>query len=154
MQTRAETSSAPLRAAITDRAVTATILIADNDDAVVLAIKTRLRSQGYHCLTAQTGAQALAIFRTEHVDLIISDLNMPAGDGVSLASTVRQSSDIPIIFITGFRDGFRRSLRSVPNVTIVEKPFDSRTLLELVEASLPVDSQPTQLDDTTDKESI
>jgi two-component system, OmpR family, response regulator MtrA len=147
MHAHAETSPAPLRSAVADRAVTATILIADNDDAVVLAIKTRLRSQGYHCLTAQTGAQALAIFRTERVDLIISDLNMPAGDGVSLASTVRQSSDIPIIFITGFRDGFRRSLRSVTNVTIVEKPFDSRTLLELVEASLPVDAQPTQTDD-------
>lgn len=112
------------------------ILIIDNDEDMVAAITTRLENMGYQCVTAGTGAQGIAAFDEQHVDLVITDLNMPAGDGVVLARTLRRKSDVPIIVITGFRIEYRRELRSIPNVTLIEKPFDSNALIDLVETAL------------------
>ncbi len=112
------------------------ILIIDNDEGVVQALAIRLRSNGYECATATTGAQGLSAFESEPSDLIISDLNMPAGDGIVLASSIRKHSDVPIIFVTGFQDDFRRRLRNIQNVTVFRKPFDMNDLLEIIEAEL------------------
>lgn len=114
----------------------ATILIVDNDDGLTSALSKRLTAHGYRCITACSGAQAASLFQTQDVHLVITDLNMPAGDGVTLATDLRRKSRVPIIFVTGFRDAFRRVMRSVRDVTILQKPFDPDTLLSLVEASL------------------
>lgn len=112
------------------------ILIIDNDEGVVHALAVRLTHCGYACATATSGSQGLSMFRDQPADLVISDLNMPAGDGVSLASSLRKHSDVPIIFITGFQDEYRRRLRAIDNVTVFRKPFDTQDLLEIVEAEL------------------
>lgn len=112
------------------------ILIIDNDEGVVAAITARLESMGYQCVTAGTGAQGIAAFRDQDIDLVITDLNMPAGDGVTLARTLREKSDVPIIIVTGFHDEYRSELCSIPSVTLMEKPFDSNQLIDLVEADL------------------
>ena len=113
-----------------------TILIIDNDEGMVAAITARLESIGYCCVTAGSGAQGVAAFRDNDIDLVVTDLNMPAGDGLTLARTLRKSSDVPIIIVTGFHDEYRRELRTLRNVTLMEKPFDSRQLVELIEADL------------------
>ena len=84
-----------------------TILIIDNDGGMVAAISTRLESMGYRCVTAGTGGQGIAIFREQTIDLVITDLNMPAGDGITLTRTLRETSEVPIIIITGFHDDVR-----------------------------------------------
>ena len=111
----------------------ATILIIDNDEGMVAAICARLESMGYRCVTAGTGAQGIAAFREQSIDLVITDLNMPAGDGITLAQTLRESSDVPIIIITGFHKEYRRELRSISNIKLVQKPFDSNQFVDLVE---------------------
>jgi DNA-binding response OmpR family regulator len=115
---------------------TPVILIIDNDDGVVHALATRLESAGYTCVRAGTGAQGLAAFKAKPIDLVITDLNMPAGDGVMLAREIRKTSLVPIIVVTGFREDFKRGMRGLENVAVLDKPFDSSTLLELVEAEL------------------
>ncbi|MEZ6235735.1 MAG: response regulator [Phycisphaerales bacterium] len=120
---------------------TPTILIIDNDDGLVAALRVRLESMGYRCRGASTGAQGIAAFLEHDVDLVISDLNMPGGDGVGLARNVRARSDVPIIIITGFRDEFRRELRAIPRVTTLQKPFAFEALRDLVEAELLVSGQ-------------
>lgn len=112
------------------------ILIIDNDEGLVAAIAARLESMGYPCVMAGTGAQGIAAFREQDIDLVITDLNMPAGDGVVLARTLRETSDVPIIIVTGFRKEYRDEVRSIPNVTLMEKPFESNQLIDLVEADL------------------
>lgn len=112
------------------------ILVIDNDEGMVAALTARLEHAGYECATAGCGRQGLATFREGGVDLVISDLNMPAGDGVTLVRAIRETSDVPVVIVTGFQDEFRRQLRVIPNVTIVRKPFAADELLELVEADL------------------
>ncbi len=112
------------------------ILIIDNDEGMTTALAARLEHAGYCCDTASCGAQGLARFKAGDVDLVITDLNMPAGDGVALCHTLRRTSDVPIIIITGFQAEYRRELRGIRHTTVVRKPFDSAQLLELIEADL------------------
>ena len=113
-----------------------TILIVDDDEGLRTAIAVRLASSGFRCITAGTGAQGLAEFSNGGIDLIVSDLNMPSGDGVSFAEAVRQTSEVPIVFVTGFKDDFKRRVRSVQNIVTLRKPFDGRELAALIGAIL------------------
>lgn len=113
-----------------------TVLIIDNDEGMVAAIQIRLESMGYRCVTAATGAQGIAAFREQNIDVVITDLNMPTGDGITVARTLRAMSGVPIIVVTGFHDEYQRELRATPNITLMEKPFDFDHLLDLLETDL------------------
>ncbi len=125
-----------------------TILLIDNDPDLIDALHTRLEGEGYACVTAESGAQGLARFDEGEINLVITDLNMPGGDGVSFLTRLRRTSDVPAIVITGFRDDFRRELRGVSNVTTLRKPFQTQSLVSLIEAELTLntggDAEPTR----------
>ena len=114
----------------------ATILIVDNDPDLRRVISLRLSRAGYSCVEAGTGAQALSEWRRRSFDVVVSDLNMPSGDGIALADALQRDEAVPIIFITGFREDFKRPLRRVNNVSLLEKPFDPSVLIDLIEATL------------------
>ncbi len=113
-----------------------TILIADDDSSVTTALSVRLGAEGHRCITARTGAEALACFDGESPDLVICDLHMPDGDGATLAECIRKTSSVPIILISGVREEFRRRLRRIPDVSFLRKPFLTNEVLELVDAAL------------------
>ncbi len=113
-----------------------TVLVIDNDEDLTRALAIRLSSSGFRCLTAASGTEGVARFHGDTVDLIVSDLNMQDGDGVELAETIRRTSEVPIIFVTGFRDDFKRRLRCIQNVTTLRTPFKSQELINLIAAAL------------------
>ncbi len=113
-----------------------TILLIENDEPLSTALATRLGHEGYRVLVAHSGAQGVTTFQEHHIELIITDLNMPAGDGAEVARSIRRQSDVPIIVITGFRSAYARKLRAIPNVSILEKPFQWQSLAELIEAHM------------------
>lgn len=112
------------------------ILVVDNDPDLRRAVSLRLQGLGYGCVEAGTGAQAIEWLRRRSFDVVVSDLNMPCGDGIVLADALQKGSRTPIVFMTGFRDEYRRQLRHVDDATVLEKPFDFETLAQLVEAAL------------------
>jgi two-component system response regulator GlrR len=114
----------------------ATVLVVDNDPDLRRVISLRLSNAGYFCVEAGTGAQALGEWRQRSFDVVVSDLNMPGGDGIALADALQRDEVVPIIFITGFREDFKRKLRRVSDVTVIEKPFDPTVLIDLIEATL------------------
>ena len=114
----------------------ANILVVDNDPDLARVISVRLSRAGHHCVTAVSGAQALAEWQQRSFDIVITDVNMPGGDGIALADALQRSEAVPIIFLTGFKHEIAKRLRTVKNVTVLEKPFDHAMLLEIVEATL------------------
>ena len=83
-----------------------TILIADDEADLKNALKFEFTRKGYNVLQAGNGAEALNVIRTNKVDIVISDIRMPNGDGIGLLDAVRKADPgLPVlIFMTGFAD--------------------------------------------------
>ncbi len=81
----------------------AKILLVDDDPVMRELASAKLTEVGYDPIVAENGAEALAKIRTTHIDLVISDIEMPIMDGFQLTRSIRRDravSDIPIIVIT------------------------------------------------------
>ncbi|MCR9075063.1 MAG: response regulator [bacterium] len=117
-----------------------TILVADDDPTILLAISCRLENEGYRVFTTQDGYQALAIARREHPDLMILDINMPAGSGVSVQQRIQAIEEItvpPVIYITG-NELTQATVDQAEHQSarIIKKPFDAGELLATVSETL------------------
>ena len=117
-----------------------TILIADDDPTILIAISSRLENEGYRVFTTQDGYQALAIARREQPDLMILDIHMPAGSGVSVQQRIKAIEEFTVpsvIYITGkeiTEDTVEQVHRQAAR--IIKKPFDTGELLATVSESL------------------
>jgi signal transduction histidine kinase len=82
-----------------------TILCVD-DEAVALSVrKSLLERAGYHVLSALTADQALQIFRTNHIDVVVSDHLLPGATGTEMACTMKLARpEVPILLLTGVVD--------------------------------------------------
>ena len=112
------------------------VLLIDNDDGVVHAIATRLTHLGCICVPANTGLQGLSQFKYGGVDLVITDLNMPSMDGAEFIRNIRKISNVPVIVVTGFRQAFEEQLQGLTGVSVLEKPFPTQDLIDLVTTEL------------------
>jgi DNA-binding response OmpR family regulator len=76
------------------------ILIAEDEEDLRFIISNQLREEGYEVFEAADGMQALEIFRKQEIHIGLFDIMMPKLDGISLMKKIRESSNIPIIFLT------------------------------------------------------
>ncbi|MGZ3536384.1 MAG: response regulator, partial [Thermodesulfobacteriota bacterium] len=65
------------------------ILIADDEEIICAVLSQRLTREGYSCVTAHNGKDALNHFYKEKFSLIISDIRMPEMDGLTLLQNVK-----------------------------------------------------------------
>jgi two-component system KDP operon response regulator KdpE len=76
------------------------VLVVDDEKSLRDFVRKNLEIRGYTVLTASNGLEALAIFNTERVDLVILDIMMPHLDGLETTRRIRQTSIVPIIILT------------------------------------------------------
>jgi two-component system alkaline phosphatase synthesis response regulator PhoP len=77
------------------------ILLAEDEEHLLEAIKLNLELEGYKVSTANNGKKALQIFKEERFNLVILDVMMPEIDGFVVAETIRlENSEVPIMFLT------------------------------------------------------
>ncbi len=77
-----------------------TLLICDDDPAIVDAIAIYIKAEGYDALKAYNGAEALQILKQHEVHLVLLDWMMPIMDGISVLHKIRETSNIPVIMLT------------------------------------------------------
>jgi len=79
-----------------------TILIIDDDKAVLGLFTQALENNGYSVVQAADGREGLRLFEVAPTDLVITDIMMPEMDGLELIPKLRKKSpDLPIIAISG-----------------------------------------------------
>jgi DNA-binding response OmpR family regulator len=112
------------------------ILIVEDEEKISRIVKSYLDREGFTVSVAPTGQQALELIKRGY-DLIILDLMLPDMEGETLCSTIRQSSDLPIIILTakGTEDERVRGLGLGADDYVV-KPFSPRELVARVKAHL------------------
>jgi two-component system KDP operon response regulator KdpE len=76
------------------------VLVVDDEKSLRDFVRKNLEVRGYKVLTASNGLEAMALFNTERVDLVILDIMMPHLDGLETTRRIRQSSIVPIIVLT------------------------------------------------------
>ena len=110
------------------------ILVVDDDQHVLEVLEARLSSGGFQVLKAAGGHEALKIIKSQHVDLMISDMMMPGMGGMGLLTEVRSLHPrLPLIFLTAYGT-IPDAVRAVKAgaVDYLAKPFDGRELLKKI----------------------
>jgi two-component system KDP operon response regulator KdpE len=77
-----------------------TVLVVDDEKPLRDFVRRNLEAREYKVLGVANGLEALAIFKTEQVDLVILDIMMPHLDGLETARRIRENSRVPIIILT------------------------------------------------------
>ena len=77
-----------------------TVLIIEDDANTADLVALYLRREGFQALTANNGAQGLALAERYRPDLVILDLMLPKVDGWEVCRQLRQMSDVPVIMLT------------------------------------------------------
>jgi CheY-like chemotaxis protein len=118
----------------------ANILLADDDAAVRDMVRRALTSEGHTVHVTQDGGEALD-YLTAHagtIDLLVTDVDMPQLDGVSLArETLRLKPNIAIVLMSGFTDQLDRATAlNAKRLTSISKPFTLEQIKHMVRSIL------------------
>ena len=106
---------------------TETILMVDDEDLLLTMGQTILSAYGYHVLTANSGKQALDTLSTQHpIDLVITDLVMPAMSGRELVEHIHQAAPGTRVLCTS---GYVWPAGHHAETDYLQKPFTSQDLL-------------------------
>ncbi|MEE8424230.1 MAG: YbgC/FadM family acyl-CoA thioesterase [Elusimicrobiota bacterium] len=113
------------------------ILIIDDDQTLVDALKEGMESLGFKVGAAYDGLQGILQAHQDKPDVIMLDFNMPAGGGAGVYERLRCSVDtgkIPIIFLTGVTVAeVKRKIRSTPNTYFLKKPVSVSQLRKVLD---------------------
>ena len=114
------------------------VVVVDDEGRLADLVCLSLTVQGYAASAHTSAAEALQVFDTEHVDVVITDLRMPDMDGRQLMHAVKQRSpDTAVIIMTAYA-----SVRDAVDLVkqgaydFVPKPFDMDELLSAVDRAL------------------
>lgn len=121
------------------------ILVADDDLNFARAVRTRLEAAGYTVVVAQDGYQAVEFAQKYRPDMMILDINMPAGDGFSAHDRICKMTELahkPFVFVSGqTAEWLEQAAKDHGAWGFLRKPFESRELLKLIESCLPRPAQ-------------
>ena len=115
----------------------ASILVIEDDSSIQELIVEFLSSEGYHVESANDGLEGIQKFKQGNYDLIILDIMMPNLDGYGVCKMIRNTSNVPIIFLTALNaeenqvNGFDMDCDDY-----ITKPFSFNLLIKRVQAVL------------------
>ncbi|MDQ3910677.1 MAG: response regulator transcription factor [Actinomycetota bacterium] len=114
-----------------------TVLLVDDDAALLEVMAIVLSSEGYRVVTASDGAEALQELGREDLDVVVLDVMLPRISGFEVLKKIREKSNVPVVMLTA-------KSQSVDKVVGLElgaddyitKPFDTKELLARIRAIL------------------
>ena len=113
------------------------VLVVDDEPAVLETMAAILRSRKYQVMTAVDGLDGIARLRAEPADLVLSDVEMPGMDGFTLTRTIRRTrgwEQVPVVIMTSRGDeGDRRAgLEAGASAYLLKSDFDQTELVDTV----------------------
>lgn len=116
------------------------ILVVDDSAAIRQSVTFVLQQEGYEIVEASDGAEGLEIIKANPVDMVVSDVNMPNMDGITMVAKIREIADfkfIPIIILTTESQNSKMDEGKAAGATgWIVKPFTSEKLLTVVKKLL------------------
>jgi DNA-binding response OmpR family regulator len=127
---KAETKTEPKSDAKAPR-----VLVVDDDQEIIEAVRFALETKGYEVLIARDGNQGLAMAEREDPDLVILDMMMPKRSGFLVLEKLRRSRPVPlkVIMITANEGSRHKAYAEMLGVDdYIRKPFAMDRLMESV----------------------
>jgi len=111
-----------------------TLLVVDDEETLRNAMVFDFKRKGFTVLSAESGQTAFEIVKSQKIHLVVSDMRMPGGDGMSLLENIRAyDPTLPtVIFITGFIDVTEEQAIAKGARKVLSKPFDRKVLMDSV----------------------
>jgi two-component system, chemotaxis family, chemotaxis protein CheY len=131
-----------MKAAVSPRS--RSVLIVDDDRDVRDAMAELLQDEGYECLQAKNGLEALAVLKLARPGLLLVDLIMPIMNGVDFLARLRQDPclrDIPVIAMTAAND---RMVGVKLDGPVLHKPIDLTLLSQMLAQYYPFAPHPAE----------
>jgi len=114
-----------------------TVLVVDDELAIVELLKHHLTLEGYNVLEANDGITAVEIATQKRPDLILLDIMLPKLDGLSVCKRIKNTYNVPILMITAKDTEIDKILGlELGADDYVTKPFSTRELMARVKANL------------------
>lgn len=117
-----------------------TILVVDDEVSILTITRQTLEAFGYRVLTAEDGAQAIAVYaqNRDAISLVLTDMMMPVMDGPALISAIRRiGADVPIVAASGLNANGNVAKAAKAGVSsFVDKPYSADALLRTLAEAL------------------
>jgi len=117
-----------------------TILVVDDSESIRLLVTATLENVGYNVIVAVDGVDALQYITGDHLDLIITDLNMPNKDGIELIKNLRAQETYkftPILLLTTESQADKkREAKEAGATGWIVKPFFQEKLITTIKKVL------------------
>jgi len=120
-------------------AISKTILVVDDEEGIREILTAIFERKGYKVLSASNGKEGFELVKSgNNIDLVISDIQMPGGNGIEFLDRVKDNNyEVPIVlFITGFADISLEDAYDKGAEAVFAKPFNQKQLLSVVERAL------------------
>ena len=131
------------------------IALVDDDRNIIASVSMSLEAEGFNVKTYNDGEEGLKGITDNLPDLVVLDIKMPRMDGMEVLSKLRETSKLPVIFLTSKDDevdeviGLRMGADDY-----ITKPFSQRLLIERIRALLRRQQLQSEPADTTNSEDI
>ena len=114
-----------------------TILLVEDDAALLVALRALMRSKDYNVIETASGEEAIAAASRGETDVIVLDLGLPDMNGLEVLARIRTFSTVPVIVLTAHHQQIEK-IRALDAGAddYVTKPFDTEELLARVRAVL------------------
>lgn len=115
------------------------ILIADDNDDLLLLLRLTLESDGYNVVEAENGQEALDLSARVHPKLMLLDVMMPDLDGLEVTKRIRSNSElseVPVLLVSADHEITEQEVNQSGADGIIYKPYQLDQLLNQVQETL------------------
>ena len=114
------------------------VLVVDDEDELREIFVDEFRSVGAVVFEARQGVEAMEVLRRETVHVVLSDVRMPGGDGISLMKNIdKEIRPKPLLFLcSGFSQHSKDEMKAIGVLEIFGKPFDWNMILSSIQKAL------------------
>ncbi|MCR4434968.1 MAG: response regulator transcription factor [Clostridiales bacterium] len=113
------------------------VLLVEDDLSLIDGLEFSLQKNGFHVHVARTVKEALSVIQDQRYDLLILDLTLSDGNGFEICKKVRQSSTVPIIFLTASDEEVNIVMGlDMGGDDYITKPFKLNELISRINALL------------------
>ena len=111
------------------------VLLVDDEVLIRNMIRLSLRAAGFQVIAAADGQEALSLSRNypERIDVLLTDVDMPNLDGISLAGQLKtERPEIQVVVMSGRLSGPIRVCGA--EIPVLSKPFSTQSLVQMIQA--------------------